>query len=229
MNAPGSLTTTAPMVTEPPFWTDQLDRIPWCVEFRASFPAIRDEILHFIAGFRPFMDYPKYGDLYVNTWKAFPLSKFQGEHVELSKQRLNFNVDTIVAYNRSKLPVLSGLIGGLEQDGHLRNAFVSKLIPGSIINPHRGWTSEYLRIHMGLVCDPECRITVGEITQTWKPGEMLAFKDGGPYPHSVRHTGTHERIVISTDLTLRYVSQFIPEITGAGSSATPAVPAKMPL
>lgn len=214
-------------MTEPPFWSDQVAQIPLCQQLRANFPLILDEILGFIANFRPFMDYPKYANLYVNTWKAFPLSKFQGDHIEISIKQLNFNVDTIVAYNRSRLPVLSKIIQDIENEGYLRNVFVSKLLPGAIINPHRGWTGDYLRIHMGLVCDPECRITVGQATQTWKTGELLAFKDGGPYLHNVRHSGTHERIVLSLDLLLRYVSKFIPEILGKDSLAIGAVPAKM--
>lgn len=214
-------------MSEPPFWTDQIDQIPLCHQMRANFPLILEEIVGFITNFRPFMDYPKYANLYVNTWKAFPLSKFQGEHVELSKKQINFNVDTIVAYNRSRLPVLSRIIQDIENKGYLRNTFVSKLLPGSIINPHHGWTGDYLRIHMGLICDPDCQITVGPETQTWRPGELLAFKDGGPYLHSVRHTGTHERIVISLDLQLQYVSQFIPEILEKDFSAIGAAPARM--
>jgi len=216
-------------VNEPPIWTDQLDRIKLCVQFRDNFEAIRDEVLSFIANCHPFMDYPKYANLYVNSWKAFPLSKFEGEHIELSKQSLSFQLETLVAYNRSKLPVLSSLIQSLENEGHLRNVFVSKLLPGSIINPHHGWTKDYLRVHMGLICDPDCRITVGNATQTWRPGELLAFKDGGPFLHSVRHDGTQQRIVISFDLTLRYVSQFIPEIVGTNFSANDVAPSKMAL
>ena len=202
---------------EPAFWHQELHRVPWCLELRQQADAVRHEILGFIAKFRPFMPYPKYKipdfeSLYDNTWDAFPLSIFQGEHIELSKAKLSMNIEPMVRMFRGKLPVVSGLISKLEQEGVLRNVFVSRLIPGSIIHPHRGWTHEFLRIHLCLQDDPACTITVGDETRTWKQGELLAFKDGGPYPHSVEHRGTSERIIISHDITLNYLSRFIPEL-----------------
>jgi len=205
---------------EPPFWNAQLQHIPLCVELTQHFDAIQQELMAFIDASQPFMPSPKYANLYVNTWDAFPLSKFQGEFVELSKKNLSFNLERLVAFARARLPTLSGLIAPLEAQGHLRNVFVSRLLPGSVINPHRGWTPEFLRIHLGLRCDPQCCITVGEETQTWTPGQMLAFKDGGPYLHSVRHEGTQERIVLAIDLTLRYCNTFIPGIDPRSNVAT---------
>jgi aspartyl/asparaginyl beta-hydroxylase (cupin superfamily) len=211
---------------EPAFWHQELHRVPWCVELENQADAIRQEILGFIAKFRPFMPYPKYkiphfDSLYDNTWDAFPLSIFQGEHIELSKAQLSMNIEPLVRMFRSRLPRVSGFISGLEQQGALRNVFVSRLIPGSIIHPHRGWTSEFLRIHLCLQDDPGCSITVGDETRTWQQGKLLAFKDGGPYPHSVLHRGTSERIIISHDLTVDYLSRFIPElVSGAGAQSS---------
>lgn len=198
---------------EPPFWNDYLDRIPLCGELRQKFPSIQQEVQTFIDASHPFMPYPKYANLYTHTWEAFPVSKFQGEFVELSKQNLSFNLERIVAFTRSKLQTLSALIAPLEEEGHLRNVFVSRLMPGSVINPHRGWTPDFLRIHLGLRTDPYCRITVGTETQTWIEGELLGFKDGGPYLHHVRHEGREERMILSIDLALTYVEQFIPGIS----------------
>lgn len=206
---------------EPPFWSHALHRIPWCQTLRQQAQAIRAEVLDFIPKYRPFMPYPKYANLYNNTWDAFPLSIFQGEHIELSKEKLAVSMAPLIRMFRSKLPVTSGTIEELETLGHLRNVFVSRLIPGSIINPHRGWTADYLRIHLCLVEDPDCRITVGEETQTWRTGELLAFKDGGPYLHSVLHQGQHERIILSYDLALGYAARFIPELLAAADAASP--------
>ena len=201
-----------PLRPEPPFWDQELHRLPWCRDLVAQAATIGQEILELIRKFRPFMPYPKYGNLYNNTWDAFPLSVFQGEHIELSKEKLSVSMTPLIQMFRTKVPITSSLIGPLESQGHLRNVFVSRLIPGSIINPHRGWTPDYLRIHLCLVPDPGCLITVGGITRTWQAGQLLAFKDGGPYPHSVVHSGEHERIVISFDLNLQYVARFIPEV-----------------
>lgn len=202
---------------EPPFWTPELSRIPWCNEVRSKAAGIRTEILELIANFKPFMPYPKYsvpnyGSLYDNTWDAFPLSVFQGEHIELSRSKLSLTIDPIVRALRNRLPITSSTISPLESQGHLRNVFVSRLLPGSVINPHRGWTADFLRIHLCLKNDPGCVITVGEEKQGWILDELLAFKDGGPYLHAVNHQGTHERIILSYDLSIRYIAQFIPEI-----------------
>lgn len=158
------------------------------------------------------MDYPKYGNLYDQVWEAFPLSLFEGEFISMAKGKLGFDLDAFVNQAKHHLPTISSLIGPLEKQGTLRNVFVSRLVPGSQIHPHRGWTPDFLRVHLGLVCDPLCTITVGNVTKTWAPGKLLAFKDGGPYLHSVSHRGSHERIVMSIDLRLSYLAQFIPNI-----------------
>lgn len=201
-------------ITEPPFWDDFLEEIPFCISLQQNFTGILQELRNFVLTAQPFMDYPKYGNLYSNSWEAFPLSVFEGEFVSLAKGQLGFDLDAFVCRARSQLPVISALLAPLESQGHLRNVFVSRLLPGSEIHPHRGWTPDFLRIHMGLVCDPLCTMTVGPVTRTWHPGELLAFKDGGPYLHSVSHKGTKERIVLSVDLRMTYITQFIPMVQG---------------
>ena len=217
---PDDIKKTFCLPQEPPFWDDQLHRIPWCLQLVDQAEAMRAEIIDLIQRYRPFMPYPKYANLYNNTWDAFPLSIFQGEHIELSKQKLAVNMAPLVAMFRAKLPITSGTISELEAQGHLRNVFVSRLIPGSVINPHRGWTPDYLRIHLCLIEDPGCSITVGSVTRTWMRGQLLAFKDGGPYLHSVIHQGQHERIILSYDLSLRWAAQFIPELISGGDAAS---------
>lgn len=210
-----------PHTDEPPFWDHTLHRLPWAVDVLSKASQISAEILQFIPQYRPFMPYPKYANLYNNTWDAFPLSVFQGEHIELAKQSLSMSIAPLVRMFRSKLPVTSSTIEELEAQGHLRNVFVSRLVPGSIINPHRGWTPDFLRIHLCLREDPECRITVGNQTRTWKTGELLAFKDGGPYLHQVQHQGQSERIILSYDLHLQYAGLFIPELLAGDALARP--------
>jgi hypothetical protein len=204
--SPEQVTTTP---TEPPFWDDVLTQIPLCNELVKKHSLIHEELESFVKNDRPFMNYPKYGNLYSRTWEAFPLSIFEGEFVTLTKGQLGFDLDAFVKKARVKLPVISALFGPLEAEGHLRNVFVSRLLPGSQIHPHRGWTPEFLRIHLGLTCDPLCKITVGHQTKTWEPGKLLAFRDGGPYLHSVSHQGHGERIVMSVDLRMSYVQQFL--------------------
>ena len=85
---------------------------------------------------------------------------------------------------------------------------ISVVSPGTKIAPHFG-TKGYLRIHLCLVNDQQCTITVGEETKQWEEGHILAFKDGGPYPHSVNHSGSKDRVVIIFDLPIDYVKKYI--------------------
>lgn len=200
------------MSKEPAFWNEYIHKIPYCVELVNNFPAIKKEITDLIKNSNPFVDYPKYGGLYSNKWEAFPVSKFEGEYISSFKSNIEFDPEDITRFVRSQMPVLSSIMTPLEEQGHLRNSFISRLFPGSIIHPHRGWTQDYLRVHIGIQCDTSCTITVGNETQTWSEGKLLSFKDGGPYDHTVKHNGTRERIILATDLRITYVQNFIPEI-----------------
>jgi hypothetical protein len=196
------------------FWQDQLKNTPICKSLVENYSQIKEEVIKFVSDPDALYNYPKYnvGDapLYENYWKAVPFSVFEGEFISMyaspdEKQFLKF----IVKNAKQNCPTVAKVIDPFEQEGNLSNCFVSRLIPGSIINPHRGWTPDYMRIHLGLVCDPECKITVGTETQTWEEGKLIAFKDGGPHPHSVRHGGTAERIILSVDVKISYLQQFV--------------------
>ena len=201
------------------FWDQYLEDVPLCKHLVQYSKDIKLEVLNYLEQPDSLHDYPIYmiegGNnapipLYENFWKAVPFSKFVGEYVsDLDSEEY----DTILAmaeYSKWNCPTISTLISGLESQGDLANCFLSKLIPGSIINPHRGWTADFMRIHLGLICDPECKITVGEETRTWEEGKLLAFKDGGEFPHSVKHQGTSERIILSLDLRISYLQKYVP-------------------
>lgn len=193
------------------FWNQEVSAIPFCQSLVQRYPDILLELTELTLARKPFQKFPDYG-LYSSGWEAFPLSVYEGEFNDHVPALGQLNMTALARQIRPFVPMLSELISPLETDGHLRNVFVSRLKPGSHIRAHRGWTGNYLRIHLGLLCDPACRITVGSETQTWLPGQLLAFKDGGPYLHSVRHDGTRDRVVISFDLRLSYVRAFIPQI-----------------
>lgn len=175
---------------EQPFWNQEVLAIPLCQSLVQSYQEILLELTELTIQHKPFMTFPEYG-LYSTGWEAFPLSLYEGEF----SNQMNMDMKDLSREIRRHLPIMAELIEPLEQSGHLRNVFVSRLRPGAVIHPHRGWTPDFLRIHLGLMCDPGCRITVGEETHTWQPGHLLAFKDGGPYLHSVRHDGSRDRII----------------------------------
>jgi hypothetical protein len=203
----------------PYFWDEYLNDVPLCKDLVENYQTIRREILEYIKLPDALFDYPMYlveGEnnkgipLYENYWKAIPMTNFEGEFLADyaspdEKQFFNF----LIQRTKKSCPFTNSLIQGLEDEGHLKNCFISRLIPGSIINPHRGWTDEFMRIHLGLVCDPECKITVGEETRTWEEGKLIAFKDGGEYLHSVVHNGIEERIILSVDVRISYLTTWL--------------------
>jgi hypothetical protein len=196
------------------FWQDIIKDTPICKSLIDNYPQIKEEVLKFTSNENGLFNYPKYSvdnkPLYEHYWKAVPFSTFEGEFISIyaTPEEKHF-IKNVVRNSRSNCPSLDKILTSLEKEGHIANCFASRLIPGSIINPHRGWTSDYMRIHLGLTCDPECKITVGEETKTWEEGKIIAFKDGGSYPHSVVHNGTKERIVLSIDVKISYLQQFV--------------------
>ena len=197
------------------------DEIQILQEIKANFPQIQKEILDYIK-IHEFYDYPKYevsnelydGELYKNDWKAIPLSKFSHEYVELTKDdEAKSEINNKLLEIKDFIPTYNKIIKYGEEEGWIRNSFISKLNPGSIIKPHKGWSNTFLRCHIGVDVDGECYITKQhpnidlkiQETKTWEEGKWLAFQDGGNYYHSVEHKGTKPRIILSIDLNLDYI------------------------
>ncbi len=196
------------------FWEDYMQDVPICIELQQRYGEIKQEIENLLKNPNSLFDYPKYDvggkPLYEKHWKAIPVSKFDGEFIELysnpiQKEAINY----VIQQTKKNCPIIDSIISPLEERNVLKNSFISELVPGSIINPHRGWTQNYMRVHLGIICDPECKITINNQTKTWEEGKILAFEDGGAYPHSVVHNGKTARIILSVDLSLNYVSPYI--------------------
>ena len=209
---------------EPRFWEEYLKEEPICKQLCENWEIIKDEVLNFKTNYSNFFTkYPKFKvedpktkekvKMYENDWVITALSKLsEGYNVENSKAEKTggSSLEKLVKRYRPKLlPTLNSIIGDLDKDETISNVFVSILSPGIIIKPHVGYSKEYMRIHLGLVCDPECKITVGEETKTWEEGKILAFKDGGPYYHQVKHDGTIDRYILSVDIKLSYLNQYL--------------------
>jgi len=213
-------------MTEPEFWDDRLLDEPCCSEFLSNWEILKRDVSFAIETYPQFfVDYPKYKitlpgtdkrvRMYENDWKVTAWSKFDELYSEVDRvgKKLGDNVERLLnRYIKKNIPETYAIIEKYQQQEILANVFVSILSPESVIHPHQGHSKEYMRCHIGLVCDPECKITVGETTRTWEPGKLIAFKDGGPYYHSVRHEGTQDRIIFSFDLKLDYLKQYIPEL-----------------
>ena len=202
--------------SEPAFWDDRLVSLPLYKNLIRNYLSIRSEILELIEDPSQLFDYPKtyltsdHGTrrtpLYENTWKAIPFSLYSGEYISTTGvDSPSQHILKVVRNVRSKCKALVRVISDLESDGNLRNGFVSKLLPGSYIRPHRGRTNDFMRIHLGLECYPLCFIQAGEERRAWEDGKIIAFKDGGPHLHTVKHNGNKQRIIISVDVSLEYL------------------------
>ena len=205
------------------FWENHLQEEPICNQFISNWQSIKTEVLCLREKFPNFFgSYPKFKvtdlkthkkiKLYENDWIVSPFSKFDEKYNEVNSVEKHVGSDLekmIARYRKRVIPTIHNIISEPEDLGILANVFVSVLSPGTIINPHQGYSKEYMRIHLGLISDPECKITVGEETKTWEEGKILAFKDGGPYYHSVVHNGTNDRYILSFDLKLDYLKNYI--------------------
>ena len=200
------------------FWQDKLQNVPICIDLVNNYEQIKKEIIEFVSNPENLNDYPKYEVsmnnrsylLYDNYWKAVPMSRFENEYIELKSDIIEQNyVQNLIKKAKAACPTVDRVIQPLERKSVLANSFISRLMPGTIIHPHVGHSKDFMRIHLGIVCDPECKITVGDETKTWQEGKLIAFKDGGPYTHSVVHNGTSERIVFSVDIKTKYLEMYM--------------------
>jgi len=73
----------------------------------------------------------------------------------------------------------------------------SILRSGCEITPHRGYTGEVLRAHLGLYTNPRATLSVNGESRTWQDGELLVFDD--TELHSACNHGTHDRVVLLID------------------------------
>lgn len=214
------------VMNEPVFWEDYLINEPICKQFTKKWKQIRREVLITKFLFPKFVGaYPKFKisdlnsgkriKLYENDWRVAPMSKFDSDYAEVNtvvrKAGKGKDLESLITkYRRWVYPTIHNIIKEPEREGILANVFVSILSPGTIIRPHQGYSKKYMRVHLCLIEDPQCKITVGDQTKTWKEGKILAFKDGGPYYHQVEHNGKRERYILSLDLKLNYLKQYIP-------------------
>ena len=81
----------------------------------------------------------------------------------------------------------------------LKSCTISKLSPGTKINPHSG-DIDSLRLHFPIIEDEGAWLSVRGRKRSWKVGEPFAFHDHDK--HWAQHNGTHDRIVVIMDYSL---------------------------
>lgn len=124
-----------------------------------------------------FVDWPE--AIYQGTWRVFPFYRF-GEKVDACCRLC---------------PRTTALI---EQVEGMVTAGFSKLAPGVEIHPHRGYTGNVLRFHLGLIGGDQCGLKVGGETRTWHPGSNFVFDD--TVQHSAWNRGGADRVILLMDI-----------------------------
>ena len=212
------------------FHENKITELKLVSDLTKNYQQIKTEVLNlYNNNYNVLHDYPQYNIpgydcLWEKYWKCAPYTQFEGEHVEIHgnsnvkyvwddhNNRVIEGSDSSETYKKvleltsltkTICPTLYKVVEDGDKAGYFRNGFISVLKPGSILNPHFGWTQKFLRVHLGIQCDTECKITVGKRTQTWQEGKILAFCDGDT--HSVKHLGTIPRIITSIDVNINWL------------------------
>ena len=84
-------------------------------------------------------------------------------------------------------------------DQLIKSCTISKLSPGTKINPHSG-DIDSLRLHYSIIDDEDAWLSVRGRKKTWKVGRPFAFHDYDK--HWAQHNGTHDRIVVIMDYSI---------------------------
>lgn len=85
----------------------------------------------------------------------------------------------------------------LEKIPGLFIAGFSLLHPGCKIQPHKGYSDEVLRSHLGLICPQPSWIEVGGQQHHWRAGEVIVFDD--TQLHSACNDSSATRVVLIAD------------------------------
>jgi hypothetical protein len=225
--------------TEPKFWEDFISHIPCIAAVTENWKTILAELEEQIAstdskwlwnvprvnigeGFKS--DTTANNTLYTgSSWKIMgtgvevDVGGFTGPGADVSRRLVEMKSkmpyhDALTTLQKT-LPKTVSIIREYSDRGEMVNTSLSVLAPGTKINMHQGDAS-YMRIHVGLKCDPNCRISVGNEdvgyeSRVWVPGKAIAFKDGGNFYHGVNHEGNTERWILLFDIPLSYLRGFI--------------------
>lgn len=73
----------------------------------------------------------------------------------------------------------------------------SVLASGCVIKPHRGYTDEVLRAHLGLICPGQAWLRVDDDVHHWHEGGLVVFDD--THLHSAANPSALDRVVLLLD------------------------------
>ncbi|MEO1019424.1 MAG: aspartyl/asparaginyl beta-hydroxylase domain-containing protein [Pseudomonadota bacterium] len=153
----------------------ELDDYPALLALRKAWREVAGE-LERLQGER-FVAWPE-RFLYRGDWQVFPLYKF-GQKVE--------DCCGLCPQTTVLVEAVPGMV----------TAGFSRMLPGTHIEPHKGYTGKVLRFHLGLTEAEECGLRVGTETRTWFPGSAFIFDD--TVEHEAWNRGDRERTILLLD------------------------------
>jgi aspartyl/asparaginyl beta-hydroxylase (cupin superfamily) len=165
---------------------------PWRRHLESRWQAIRDEVLALRAA--QWIDWAPPVHNYA----------FGAAIVPLLMKYVPPWLDTDFAAHAASCPVTAGL--ARELPGIYTLCF-SRMAPGARVAAHRDLEEVgFLRIHLGLVVDPEARLRCGDEWRAWRAGECFAFH--GSSEHEVAHNGTAARIALLVDVDAEALARY---------------------
>lgn len=210
--------------SEPPFWDVFIGKEPVTQNLLENFHLIKQEVLR-LKKVENFL-FAKYAannpklqtkdHYFIEKDVNWKIATIFGSRYDVNARRRAsryrlWKSDVLSFFVRLMCPKTTSLLRTYFKENIVLNAYFTQLSPGSEIKPHYHPIENgihRMNLHLGIVCDPDAKITVGEETKTWEDGKILAFKNSGPYRHSVTHNGTHDRIILIVELDVKYLEQY---------------------
>ena len=106
--------------------------------------------------------------------------------------------DSTVVFPESLALLRSYLDADLALDLPKSSLELSIFRPGTSLVPHCGPSNHRIRLHLCLATDGLANLTVGDVTETHRVGEVLIFDDS--FLHSAQNGGLKDRVVLLLDV-----------------------------
>lgn len=143
-----------------------------------SWEGILRELQTIIPG-NTFVKWPEFS-IYNGTWDVYGIYGIDGK---------------IIKENANRCPFTASVV---QQIPGLRTAGFSMLASGCEIKPHKGYTDDVLRCHLGLVIpDGDCALQVEETIYRWEVGKAFVFNDR--LLHSAWNRTKEQRYILLVD------------------------------
>jgi aspartyl/asparaginyl beta-hydroxylase (cupin superfamily) len=183
-----------------PFYSGE--DFPWTTWFLTQFQDVEREMMALSRGMTPLHSrMTPFRARYTEIASGMPLEDARW----FSRTFIFFTIKNSIVL--SAAPTISTLLAKVPD---IVSAVLLRLDGGVHLQPHRGYTPDALRCHLGIsVPEPgKCILRVANERRAWSQGEWLIFDDY--QEHEAWHYGTRPRLVLMIDV-VRPGSEFSPK------------------